>query len=162
MPKLDFNKFNYSKTNNTKKEVTVLESKIQAAIYVDKKANYSVKLISTGEVLPLYYKSYKCKDKENIYMRVTPTNNRVCIIRSASDRHECNNLFYLPFAVGHLAIGDIILDNITNKKMFYIKKSTPDKFAKYTDDAFEYYKAHKETIDNIILEKRKGYGNSPY
>ena len=66
MPKLDFNKFNYSKTNNTKKEVTVLESKVQAAIYVDKKANYSVKLISTGEVLPLYYKSYKCKDKENV------------------------------------------------------------------------------------------------
>ena len=38
MPKLDFNKFNYSKTNNIKKEVTVLESKVQAAIYIDKKA----------------------------------------------------------------------------------------------------------------------------
>ena len=47
-------------------------------------------------------------------------------------------------------------------KMFYIKKSIPDKFAKYTDDAFEYYKAHKKTIDKIILEKRKGYGDSPY
>ena len=162
MPNFDIKTTFNSKTKKSIKEVTVLEKNVRAAIYVDLHNRYYVKLITNGEKLDIYHKSYKCKDKENIYMRVTPTNNRVCIIRSISDRHECNNLFYLPFAVGHLAIGDIVLDNITNKKMFYIKKSIPDKFAKYTDDAFEYYKAHKETIDKIILEKRKDYGNSPY
>ena len=121
-----------------------------------------MKLITNGEKLDIYHKSYNCKDKENIYLRVTPDIHRVCIMRRKENRSEVNNLFYLPFAVGHLAVGDVIIDNITNRKLFHIKKSAPDKYNAYCYEALQYYKANKDIIDKAILKKREEYGVSAY
>lgn len=162
MPNFDIKTTFNSKTKKNIKEVTVLEKNVRAAIYVDLHNRYYVKLITNGEKLDIYHKSYNCKDKENIYLRVTPDIHRVCIMRRKENRSEVNNLFYLPFAVGHLAVGDVIIDNITNRKLFHIKKSTSDKYNAYCYEAFQYYKANKDIIDKAILKKREEYGISAY
>lgn len=156
---MPFISFKITNKGNTKRNIIdILEKGVKGIIHINNNANYYV-ILEDNSKLDIYYKSFNCKDKEKIYQRITPSIHRVCIYRKLPyQKCETNHLFYIPFSVGFVAEGDIIMDNILHKKMFNIKRAYNEHGNIKCKEAFNYYKNNKEIIDKALLKQRTNNG----
>ncbi|AXH74519.1 MAG: hypothetical protein KNU04_gp69 [crAssphage sp. isolate ctbg_1] len=126
--------FNFSPTFKAVKAKKIVKPKARFNIitknekaYVD--INEDLDYIATfedGRSYRIHKRSYKCKNKKIIYSQclIGEYKNRLIIHRipDACVEHRP----YLPFAVGCVIIGNVVLDNNDNIKYFMINKCYVD------------------------------------
>lgn len=153
MPTFNFSLANKESSKRKTSTIEVIKKNIKGIVWIDKKANYSVCVDNFSYSID--YKCFSCKDKERIYRQGEYDKNRVVYVRAVDSCFECNPNFWLPFGVGCVVIGDLIVSPYNNnEKLFVIKECYVDINDEESHKAMSYYKEHIKEINDIIRNRR--------
>lgn len=153
MPYFDFSlpkKKEKGKTSKNTLRSKVLEKNIEGVIWIDDKGELTVHVFPDKRY-SIHIDSYSCKGKKNIYARKLENRRVVCIIRNAGEYFECNHDIFLPFAVGSIVKGNVIM--VGFDKQFIIKDCWTDLNNDDSHLALEYYRDNYDTIINALKNK---------
>lgn len=139
------------KANNNTKQYKIIEKSIVGVIYVTIKGEFDV--LYNGVFYKIHPKCFKCKGKAKIYKLGEDKPKRFGFTRVLEDYKEFNSFGWLPFTIGSIVKGNIIVDNRTNHYWFYIKKEWLDYDNELSKKAYNYYKENYEEINKIIKQK---------
>ena len=155
MPSFNFSviakvtKKNKSISNN--KNIIVLH-KVQGVIFINLQGNYRVEL-DNGDSYSIHKDCYSCKGHKEIYRQGELDKCRFIYVRHQGEYFECNSKHWLPFGVGCVVKGDIILNPITKLQSFMIKKCGVDFENAMSIAAMNFYRHNiKEINANIKLK----------
>lgn len=103
-------------------------------------------VICNGTNYPIATISYACGKRKIVYSRFLDKNKkRVQYIREAG-RRKNHLLHYLPFAPGLCVHGNVVIDNITKKEVFRIKKIYVDWDNEEGKKQLAYFRRFYDTI----------------
>ena len=155
MPSFNFSviakvtKKNKSISNN--KNIIVLH-KVQGVVFIDLQGNYRVEF-ENGESYPIHKDCYSCKGHKEIYRQGEFDKGRFIYVRGQGEYFECDSKHWLPFGVGCVVKGDIILNPISKLQSFMIKKCGVDFENVMSIAAINFYRHNiKEINANIKLK----------
>lgn len=123
-------------------------------VWINLKAEYSVEV--NGIRYDITADSYSCKGKNRVYRQAYPHSIRCLVARLGDNLSELDNKFWLPFAPGDVVKGDIVNMN-SFKQEFKINKINDYDLSTKANDAFVFYRQHKEEIDDVIRSKQFCY-----
>lgn len=149
---LAFSKKKEKKTSKNNNRSKIIEKDIIGVIFITIDANYEVEI--KGNRYDIKNECYTCKGYTHIYTHLCNYNKWTCIIRTPENSFERNINYYLPFVEGCCVKGDIIQDNVFNKKVFLIKDIYQDYENPVTLIARKFYNEHYEEINKAIINKR--------
>lgn len=138
--------------NKRSNRYTIDIKNVIGVVHIDVRANYYI--VYNDTKYDITDKSYSCKGKQIVYPLIHVEANRLVYIRNISDLCELNPLYYLPFNVGCIVKGDIIVNNDTKEQLFDIKKCYTERNNYECIKAINFYKEHKDEIYNSIKQKR--------
>lgn len=118
------------KRNVIKYGLKVIEQNIKAVVDITDSLLY-IASIENGKNYIIHKSSYKCKNKQIIYSQLLVGEYKHRLIIHRIPSYCIEHRPYLPFAVGCIVIGDIILNQANNVYYFRIKKCYID-----NDDCF--------------------------
>ena len=128
----------------------VLEKNVEGVVWIDDKGELTVRVLPDKRY-SIHNDSYSCKGKKNIYALRLENRRVVCIIRNAGEYFECNRDIFLPFAVGSIVKGNVVM--IGFDKQFVIKDCWTDLNNDDSHLAREYYRDNYDTILNVLKNK---------
>ena len=136
MPTFDFSapvkKNNKGKYKVIKEKYTIKVRKAKGIVFIDKDGSY--KVLIEDNIIPIKQECFTCKGASNIYIRCDNLNQ------------ELDILYYLPFCVGCIVKGNIVVNNYDKQQYFDIKESYID----YEDDkAANIFKEYKDNYDKL-------------
>lgn len=156
MPYFDFSlvkkKSDKRKTSNNTNRYEVVKKNVIGVVHIDINADYYVKI--NNKLYDINSECYSCKGKNIVYVQGCDDKNRICIIRNPGEYIECNHNLYLPFAVGSIVSGDIIINRQLITEIFNIKKIWTDFNNDDAHKALAFYREHYKEINEIILKRR--------
>ncbi len=141
------------KTSQSSDRYKIVLKDTKGVIWVDKNGTYSVSL-NDGFIYPIHKDCYSCKGKQKVYRHGQYDKNRCVYIRCTGEYNDCNNNLWLPFGVGCVVTGNLLIDNVTKLHVFYIKDCRIDIGNNESHDALEFYKKHLNEINDAIRNKR--------
>lgn len=153
MPYFDFSlpkKKEKRKTAKNTLRSKILEKNVEGVVWIDDKGELTVRVIPDKRY-KIHLDSYSCKGKKNIYTRKLENRRVVCIIRNIGEYLECNHDVFLPFAVGSIVKGNVVM--IGFDKQFVIKDYWTDLNNDDSHSALEYYRDNYDTIINALENK---------
>ena len=153
MPYFDFSlpkKKEKRKTAKNTLRSKILEKNVEGVVWIDDKGELTVRVIPDKRY-KIHLDSYSCKGKKNIYARKLENRRVVCIIRNIGEYLECNHDIFLPFAVGNIVKGNVVM--IGFDKQFVIKDCWTDLNNDDSHLALEYYRDNYDTIINALENK---------
>lgn len=163
MPTFDFSvsvkKNNKGKYKVIKEKYTIKVRKSKGIIFIDKDGSY--KVLIEDNIIPIKQECFTCKGSSNIYMQELEKKSiRNIYIRCDNLNQELDILYYLPFCVGCIVKGNIVVNNYDKQQYFDIKESYIDYeddkaaniFNEYKDN---YDKLNQARIDKILRERNE-------
>lgn len=135
------------KVNNSGK-YEIIERKVTGVVFINLDASYYIKCGDKDyDITP---ESYTCKGKTTVYRRGYDDKVNLRYIRTLDSCVELNPLHWIPFSVGCVTIGNIVVNNITKRKYFDIKSVDVDYTNNISIEAHSFYREHyKEINDNL-------------
>lgn len=153
MPYFDFSlpkKKEKKKTVKNNLRYKILEKDIEGVVWIDNKGELTVR-VSSDKRYSIHIDSYSCKGKKNIYARRLENRRVIRIIRNVGEYSECNHNIFLPFTVGSIVKGNVVM--IGFDKQFVIKDCWTDLNNDDSHLAREYYRDNYDTILNVLENK---------
>lgn len=146
--------FSVSTTKRTIKESNVVHKNIKGVVYINEQADY--KVFYNDMFYNISEDSYFCKGKDKIYKQgyANELGQNLCVIRDADSKEEKHPLFYLPFGIGSVVIGNIVKDK-DNYLVFKINETLMDCTNEECHKAKRFYAENYKAINKIILDKQK-------
>lgn len=155
MPSFDFNfapKKSKRKTAKSNSGTEIIESNVIGCVWVDCNGSYTVKVNDT------HYKiskdSYNCKGKQVIYRHGEGDRARFAFVRAIDNMWSSHNI-WLPFTVGSIVKGNIVVVHPFNFTYFVIKRIGVGYKNEHTKAALEYYRKHIKEINDSIRKYRQ-------
>ena len=138
-------KNNKGKYKVIKEKYTIKVRKSKGIIFIDKDGSY--KVLMEDNIIPIKQECFTCKGSSNIYMQELEKKSiRNIYIRCDNLNQELDILYYLPFCVGCIVKGNIVVNNYDKQQYFDIKESYID----YEDDkAANIFKEYKDNYDEL-------------
>ena len=102
---------------------------------------------------PIARTSYNCGKRKTVYSRFLDSNKRRIKYIREIDRRYDKIIHYLPFAPGLLVKGNLVIDSLTNKLVFRIKKVDVNWDSKECSEQLEFFKRFYTTIINNYKNK---------
>ena len=126
MPIFDFStpvkKNNKGKYKVIKEKYTIKVRKVKGIVFIDKDGSY--KVLIEDNIIPIKQECFTCKGASNIYMQELEKKSiRNIYIRYDNLNQELDILYYLPFCVGCIVKGNIVVNNYDKQQYFDIKES---------------------------------------
>ncbi len=140
-----------SKKRNYKKSKIVVKG-ANGVVWLLISGNY--KVIVGDKKYNIHPNCYSCKGNARVYRQGENDYNRLVYIRCKDDCVELNPNNYLPFGVGCIVEGDIVINNKTFEELFYIKKCYTDPYNQISKEALTYYRKHIDIINENIRKRR--------
>lgn len=129
----------------------IILNNVEGIVWIDNKANYHI-IVNGNLSYDISPECYSCKNHETIYSQCN-TEHGVVYIRHKDNLIEQNPNYWLPFDVGCIVKGDVIL-NDANKQVFVIKRCYVDKDNEECKLARKHYRKHLNEIKQIIQSRR--------
>lgn len=155
MPAFNFSPVKGNKTkrtnNNTKKSYNIIKSKVIGIVWIDRKAEYYI-LVDNTKKYYIHPKCYSCVGKQQLYRQGEFDDSNFVYIRFIDNLIECNRYYWLPFGIGCVVCGKIVIEN--GIKYFIIDKCDVVFNNEDSHKAMEFYLEHITEINRIIISKR--------
>lgn len=125
MPTFDFSvsvkKNNKGKYKVIKEKYTIKVRKAKGIVFIDKDGSY--KVLIEDNIIPIKQECFTCKGASNIYMQELEKKSiRNIYIRCDNLNQELDTLYYLPFCVGCIVKGNIVVTITINNNILILKK----------------------------------------
>ena len=157
MPIFDFStpvkKNNKGKYKVIKEKYTIKVRKAKGIVFIDKDGSY--KVLIEDNIIPIKQECFTCKGASNIYMQELEKKSiRNIYIRCDNLNQELDILYYLPFCVGCIVKGNIVVNNYDIKESYidYEDDKAANIFKEYKDN---YDKLNQARIDKILRERNE-------
>lgn len=154
MPSFNFLPVNGNKAKrNAKKSYksNILIKNVIGIVWIDRKAEYYV-LVNNVDKYYIHSSCYSCVGKSQLYRQGNFDKSNLVYIRLYDNLVECDRYCWLPFGVGCIVKGNVILEN--NIKYFIIKHCDIALDNKPSHEAMEFYLNNIEEINKLIISKR--------
>lgn len=156
MPTFDFSipvkKNNKGKYKPIKEKYNIVTKKVKGIVFIDKDGSYKVLV---GDInIPIKQECFTCKGASNIYMQELEKKSiRNIYIRCDNINQELDTLHYLPFCVGCIVKGDIVVNNYDKQQYFDIKESYMDYENDKASDIFKKFKNNYDELNQARINK---------
>lgn len=154
MPTFDFS---FKSTNKNKsyspksKNNTIIYKNIKCVIDLTDDLRY-VAFSENNAIYAIHPDCYNCKGHNRIYSQLLHGVNKQRVIICRVNDDSKNHYPYLPFAVGCVVIGDVIINSKDNKEYFKISKCYIDYSYSFAVQIFNNFKnRYNYELENKII-----------
>lgn len=146
MPSFSFTPVVKKGVENKPKTSNNIRVDVRGIVVIDLNGIYTVKV--DNDNYPISSKNFSCKGKMVVYSQtLTKLSGRLVYIRTEDNAVELPKNAYLPFCVGALVSGNIIVGNIFDIKKVAIDNKNPDAI-----EAMRFYRNNYEIIQENRLK----------
>lgn len=152
--------FNFTistKKRKISKNYEILEKDIKGIIHIDIDGNYTVH-VGNNIHYKIHPRNYDCSGSKRIFLQGVNNKSRTSIILKNNTFKKCyglNPTKYLPFAVGLIVKGNIVVNKYSNIKYFNIKNFKIDYNELECHQILEFYRNNINIINENIMKKRE-------
>lgn len=138
-----------SSTSASLSKYEIIKSGVDGVIFINIDATY-ITVVENAEY-KITPENYSCNGISEVYSQLLHINevghmNRLRIIRTDGERHECNPNNYLPFVAGCIVKGNIVSHRASKNVYFKIKKVSFDSQNAMARIAIKFFRANYKEI----------------